>query len=677
MSKILDSLLLKDTKTGEATEYQIQDSQLKARVDNLIANAGNTDDNAELIDIRVGEDGTQYPTAGEAVRGQVSKLNKIKSDITEATKNLFNKHTIKSGALLADGSISDVTNIWHSELIDVDGKDFSVQSIRPVDSNFRIGWYNNDKTFNHRDLLGLDKNGLYFANTDGYKYIRISVHYGVEDVMQIEIGQKQTDYVNHLTAIDTVAREKLRANDEMHYDVCIVGGGAGGVSCAYALKNSGLKVVLVEEQPFLGGTHTQGYVSSLVPAPSPLFIKDVFFELMEKDQACMSVGEHQPMSKDDVRGLDWARTYYHNPIQYCLAFNPKALSLKYEKDLAPYVELMMNSSISSAHHENGVVKYITLKNGITIYANQFIDCTADDVLLSLCGATLYQGGDANNRYLTEYGFTEEHGADENYNFCNAVTLMYRVCKGNEDLSGVTADYYNNAAYWFYNSDPDRIYFNSMNYVSGTNSGTDLITLGKDVVYENLVSKMKSHWKTIKNGCMVDKFPHPASGYKFDRVAPMLGIRESYRAKCERMLHESDMNSYVNLENIKSATNDLDKIIAVGTYIADLHNDPQISTESLNEINSNIGKYGVPYGCIIPKEFKNVLVASRGAGFTHIVASSFRLTRSIMQLGWAAGFATIILNEDELTDYRNVNVEKLQSEAYANIDGMVSDILLYP
>lgn len=144
-----------------------------------------------------------------------NKINELKGDITETTKNLFNKYTIKSGALLADGSISNVTNIWHSELIDIDGKDFSVQSIRPSDSNFRIGWYNDDETFNHRDLLGLDKSGLYFANTDGYKYIRVSVHYGVEDSMQIEIGQKQTDYVNHITAVDTVAREKLRANNDI------------------------------------------------------------------------------------------------------------------------------------------------------------------------------------------------------------------------------------------------------------------------------------------------------------------------------------------------------------------------------------------------------------------------------------------------------------------------------
>lgn len=106
MSKILDSLLLKDTKTGEATEYQIQDSQLKARVDNLIANAGNTDDNAELIDIRVGEDGTQYPTAGEAVRGQVSKLKK---DLVDYTEMLYNGTTNIEIPILVNKAIDNDT----------------------------------------------------------------------------------------------------------------------------------------------------------------------------------------------------------------------------------------------------------------------------------------------------------------------------------------------------------------------------------------------------------------------------------------------------------------------------------------------------------------------------------------------------------------------------------------
>ena len=38
---------------------------------------------------------------------------------------------------------------------------------------------------------------------------------------------------------------------EQEYDVCIVGGGAGGIGSAYALKNSGLRVCLIEKDNML------------------------------------------------------------------------------------------------------------------------------------------------------------------------------------------------------------------------------------------------------------------------------------------------------------------------------------------------------------------------------------------------------------------------------------------
>ena len=49
----------------------------RARINALTANNGSsTEGNAELIDIRAGFDGTEYPTAGDAVRGQVNSVYK-------------------------------------------------------------------------------------------------------------------------------------------------------------------------------------------------------------------------------------------------------------------------------------------------------------------------------------------------------------------------------------------------------------------------------------------------------------------------------------------------------------------------------------------------------------------------------------------------------------------------
>ena len=63
---------------------------VNSRVDNIIAHNDDTDGNSELIDLHLGADGTEYSSAGTAVRSQIGHL-KILHDRTEGQINLFDK----------------------------------------------------------------------------------------------------------------------------------------------------------------------------------------------------------------------------------------------------------------------------------------------------------------------------------------------------------------------------------------------------------------------------------------------------------------------------------------------------------------------------------------------------------------------------------------------------------
>jgi hypothetical protein len=181
-------------------------------------------------------------------------------------------------------------------------------------------------------------------------------------------------------------------------------------------------------------------------------------------------------------------------------------------------------------------------------------------------------------------------------------------------------------------------------------------------------ELPRHWNTIKNGGN-ERFANWELKTKgFVGVAPMLGVRETYRTFCERMLTESDLYIQISSANMAEGDN-LDKKIAVGNHSVDIHyvtkDGPNSGVQNIDtrKINEALRPYGVPYGCIIPKGLSNVLVASRGAGLSHIAAASFRLNKDIMQLGWAAGKAVALYTDDKFKggekDFRFIDADLLQ------------------
>lgn len=445
------------------------------------------------------------------------------------------------------------------------------------------------------------------------------------------------------------------------YDVIIIGGGAGGVAAAYALKNTSIKVALIESDARLGGNHLNAWINVHATTPPPPFLKPVIDDLMSRGKAKYVNADYQEFTAEQLAALEWKNTYlrtqYTGLTEACISLDVDANSQKYYDDLSAKIDIFLNTKLVNAEYNGKYAQSITYSQNdvqTTISSKYYIDATGDNVLLRLVGGTRLQGTESKTTFLDEYGFSEANAADNSSTVCNAPTLMYRVVPGTEDLSDVQAGYSNDALGYF-NPDQAKVYFNTVSYLG--NTGIEVVQTSAEAVRENMSPKCLKHWKTIKNGGSSRFTVLNLPAKKFDIVAPKLGVRETYRAKCERMLNENHLYVKISAANIKEGGN-LDKKIACGNHLADIHGDK--AGVNVSAINAKRVPYGVPYGSLIPKGLNNLFVASRGAGLTHLGASSFRLNKDIMQLGWAAGHAAKICVIGKYSDTRDVDVEMLQN-----------------
>ncbi len=401
------------------------------------------------------------------------------------------------------------------------------------------------------------------------------------------------------------------------YDVCVVGGGSGGIGAAVAAARMGLSVLLAEREDRLGGTSTLGGVNSWEPTVGATGVpRDIYDRLAAIPDAVGIASLAAPYSAEHPYG-EWAPESglgyddtlrrsgmkpgtWHSVVFELEPFHRVVLEMLNETGNC---DVLLDASFVEVDARDGCVAGIVIGHANerrTVPADWYIDCT--DAALALAADAECE--------------TSEKP--------NGVTLVYRVrptaTPRVEPLpAGVPDEPYPASAHIVTYPCGDR----NVNMLP-TMRGEEFASMPPEEARAECERRVAQHWCWLQS-------EHGFDAWERSWTAPMLGVRESRRIVGEYVLTEHDVRAGLSGQHHGD-------IVAITGHPVDIHGEGGGCVE-LDE------PYGVPYRCLIPKGFRNLLVASRAASFSHVAASSCRLSRTMMQLGQAAGTACAVASNE--------------------------------
>ncbi|MEI7728367.1 MAG: FAD-dependent oxidoreductase [Verrucomicrobiota bacterium] len=458
---------------------------------------------------------------------------------------------------------------------------------------------------------------------------------------------------------------------ERRCELAVIGGGSGGFGAALAAARAGVDVVLVERGDCLGGNSVRGGVNGWEPgAGGTGFPFELYRRLKAQTNAIgiYSFGRHlstfdpnrEPYRFPGGENLiDPSRHYLDTLVRaagrnlsaaqaktfrqerlHGLPFDPDAMA---NTMLAMLREtgkcrVLLNTTFLSAKAQDGIIKSVRLSNGDTLVADYFVDATGDGNVCLAVGCESMSGQEARDQ------FNEPDAPPNASARVNGVTLIYRVSPTNVPaIESLPTSVLTNC--WWAKTFPVAVFTHYPNGDLNVNmlptmDGLEFIKLGYRDAMEECRKRTLAHWYNLQTRYAEFR------GYHLVWTAPALGIRESRRVVGEYVLTEHDLLAGISGQKHPD-------IICLADHAMDTHGSHSRSTGELTE------PYGVPYRCIIPKGQRNLLIACRAASFSSLAASSCRLSRTMMQLGQAAGTAVAVARELKV-DLPDVPPERLRT-----------------
>ncbi len=477
-----------------------------------------------------------------------------------------------------------------------------------------------------------------------------------------------------------IAMENLCFNTEriIKTDVLVCGGGVAGCAAALAAARHGAKVILIENAGTLGGQAGIGIVTPLDAV---------------KARNGKSFGGMIKEFCDDIANAGEKYCFNDDPQKRHFSLGSPHIT-KYillKKLVEAGVQVRFHTTLVSADtDEKNVTSAVVLdKTGFcVIKAESFIDATGDADLIAFSGAEFSLGSEKGVLdSLTKNDMDKRHFSDEKYSGYSSDGVMQPVSiffimggvnidearkLNNKKLKfgdlGITRERFENwkfAGSCGFEITDERIPMPqgrvlisrgpredmaviNMSRVTGIN-GADADSLNE--------GEIKAQLQLI---AIVDFLQTFIPGFEKSYLiqsANTLGVRETRR-----------LNGRYKLSGYEAILCEpKSDAVARGSYCIDIHDPNGKSAAVGGNIKGDF--YDIPYGCLLAKEFDNLLACGRCISVDHVTHASTRIQGTCIMTGQAAGTACAMALKKGIKP-ANLNVEELKTQLIA--DGVYLD-----
>jgi len=421
----------------------------------------------------------------------------------------------------------------------------------------------------------------------------------------------------------------------LNSDLIVVGGGMAGTCAAIAAARSGIKVILVQDRPVLGGNGSSEVRLWVLGATSHM-------------------GNNNRWAREGgVIDEILVENLYRNKEGNAIIFDTILL----EKVISePNITLLLNTAvfdIEKNDEENISSLNAFCSQNSTEYilsAPLFCDASGDGIIAFKAGASFRMGAEVKAEFGEGFTPTEEYG----------------------ELLGHTM--------YFYSKDIGR----PVKYVAPSYALKDITKIPRfksiktgdmgcnfwwfefggrgDTVHDTeeikwqLWSVIYGVWDYIKNS---GKFPE-SENLTLEWVGSIPGKRESRRFEGEYIMKQQDIIEQTHFPDA----------VSFGGWAIDLHPADGVFSElpACNQYHSK-GIYEIPYRCLISKDIKNLFIAGRLISASHVAFGSTRVMATSAHGAQAIGIAAALCIQNRMRPCdlsKDENIKNLQQKL--NING---------